>query len=641
MFLSRGASQAAGRTPLGAFAPRELSERHWPSLPLAATAAPAAPPSRRGRQRRSEDRRRPPAGCTTRPLATAVAAAIAAQVQVAAWAAAAAAAPAALPACGAFCDEYADYYTEDDEVCPFGCGQLGSCYCHVEPLEDDITVGQFLEQCAAARAVRAASVAAVAAAVAVCSMAAGAGSTAAPLSPLSPAVCPPRASCGWGATTMAPADWALPATQTPAVCPLRTPCGWGATPVAPADWAKLQADPLQLWGPPEASWAAAVGALPAAQRTVANPLALTQPSGFPGGRGVEEVLTSPPSPPESVFPAFSLPDLVEEVVQAEAEVRFFIQQHRAAWLELESSKLQCRLEAMPRGPPKPRRAPVAPLQPLVLPLLQGTASLLLAGPAACLKDVALNGGALPNEDAGLQQRPSGLPPHPTPNLTSRQGRAESWERAGLGNPPPSPPLRKTAGAGFNGSLPAAGCPNGGASRWLPPPVAAMGEDHNFPLPDKQARAVAHWREPGAATGLPQGCHRAATGLPQGANRSRRGRARARAPDDRGGGPRGFLGGRGKGGSCYGPPLTGAPPGAMGTPPHKWPGIQRVRTGQGSGQGSDGVWRGPVGLPREQWRRGSGSDPPLTGASSGALGNPSHKGRAPPRRLHGRASSEVT
>ena len=561
MFLSRGASQAAGRTPLGAFAPRELSERHWPSLPLAATAAPAAPPSRRGRQRRSEDRRRPPAGCTTRPLATAVAAAIAAQVQVAAWAAAAAAAPAALPACGAFCDEYADYYTEDDEVCPFGCGQLGSCYCHVEPLEDDITVGQFLEQCAAARAVRAASVAAVAAAVAVCSMAAGAGSTAAPLSPLSPAVCPPRASCGWGATTMAPADWALPATQTPAVCPLRTPCGWGATPVAPADWAKLQADPLQLWGPPEASWAAAVGALPAAQRTVANPLALTQPSGFPGGRGVEEVLTSPPSPPESVFPAFSLPDLVEEVVQAEAEVRFFIQQHRAAWLELESSKLQCRLEAMPRGPPKPRRAPVAPLQPLVLPLLQGTASLLLAGPAACLKDVALNGGALPNEDAGLQQRPSGLPPHPTPNLTSRQGRAESWERAGLGNPPPSPPLRKTAGAGFNGSLPAAGCPNGGASRWLPPPVAAMGEDHNFPLPDKQARAVAHWREPGAATGLPQGCHRAATGG------------------------------------------------------------QQVETGQGSGQGAGRQGWGPEGLPRRQRQWGVLLRTPTDGSAPWGDGNP--------------------
>ena len=533
MFLSRGASQAAGRAPLGAFAPRDLSERHWPSLPLAATAAPAAPPSRRGRQRRSEDRRRPPAGCTARPLATAVAAAIAATAvaasttstrsdsgasvapsaaQVAAWAAAAAAAAAVLPACGAFYDEYADYYTEDDEVCPFCCGQLGSCYCHAEPLEDDITVGQILEQCAAAPAARAASVAAVAVAVAVCSMAAGASSTAAPPSPLSPAVCPPRTSCGWGATTVAPANWASPATQTPAVCPLRTPCGWGATLVAPADWAKLQADPMQLWGPPEASWAAAVGALPAAQRTVAIPLALTQPSGFPRGRGVEEVLTSPPSPPESVFPAFLLPDLVGEVVQAEAEVRFLIQQHRAAWLELESSKLQCRLEAMPWGSPKPRRAPVAPLQPPVLPLLQGTASLLLAGPAACLKDVALNGGALPDEGAGLlQQGPSGLPPHPTPNLTSGQGRAESWKRAGLGNPPPSPPLRKTAAAGFNGSLLAAGCPNGGASRWLPPLVAAMGEDHNFPLPDKQARAVAHWREPGAATGLPQGCHRAATG----------------------------------------------------------------------------------------------------------------------------------
>ena len=226
MFLSRGASQAAGRAPLGALAPRELSERHWPSLPLAATAAPAAPPSRQGRQRRSKDQRRPLAGGTTRPLAAAVAAAIAATVvaasrrrrvqirarrgvtpsaaQVAAWAAAAAVAPPALPARGAFYDEYVDYYTEDNEVCPFCCGQLGSCYCHAVPLEEDITVGHFLEQCVAAPAVRAASVAAVAAAVAVCSMAAGADSTTAPLSLLAPAVCPPRTPCGWGATTVAP-----------------------------------------------------------------------------------------------------------------------------------------------------------------------------------------------------------------------------------------------------------------------------------------------------------------------------------------------------------------------------------------------------------------------------------------------------
>ena len=182
-----------------------------------------------------------------------------------------------------------------------------------------------------------------------------------------------------------------------------------------------------------------------------------------------------------------------------------------------------------------------------------------------------------------------------PNLTSRQGRAESWERAGLGNPPPLPsPQEDGGGQVLTAPYQLQAAPMAGHPVGCPPPVAAMGEDHNFPLPDKQARAVAHWREPGAATGLPQGCHRAATGLPQGANRSRRGRARARAPDGRGGGPRGFLGGRGNGGSCYGPPLTGAPPGAMGTPPHKWPGIQRVRAGQGSGQGSDGVWRGARG-----------------------------------------------
>ena len=83
---------------------------------------------------------------------------------MAAWAAAAAVAPAALPARGAFYDEYFDFYTEDDEVCPFCCGQLGSCYCHAEPLVEDITVGQFLKQCVAAPAVRAASVTGYAAA---------------------------------------------------------------------------------------------------------------------------------------------------------------------------------------------------------------------------------------------------------------------------------------------------------------------------------------------------------------------------------------------------------------------------------------------------------------------------------------------
>ena len=40
----------------------------------------------------------------------------------------------------------------------------------------------------------------------------------------------------------------------------------------------------------------------------------------------------------------------------------------------------------------------------------------------------------------------------------------------------------------------------------------------------------------------------------------------------------------------------------------------------------------MGLPREQWRRGSGGGPPLTGASSGAQGNTSRKGPAPPWRL---------
>ena len=307
---------------------------------------------------------------------------------------------------------------------------------------------------------------------------------------------------------------------------------------------------------------------------------------------MEEVLISPPSPPKGDFPPFSLPDLVWAVVQAEAEVRFLIQQHKAAWLELESSKLQCCLEATPQGPPKPRRAPAAPLQPPALPLLHGTARSLLAGPAAYPQDVALNGGALPEGDVGPPQKgPSGLPPHPTPNLISRQGRVESWEGAGLGNPSPSPPLKKTAGAGFNGPMPVAGCPNGGASRWLPPPPHGGGGG-------RPQLPRAEWA--GARSGAVLGA--------RGLHRSRRGRAGARAPGDSGGGLRGFLGSRGNGRSCPRLPLTGAPLGTMGTPPHRWSGIQRVGAGQGSGQGSEGRWRGPMGLPKEQWRRGVAATP---------------------------------
>ena len=338
---------------------------------------------------------------------------------------------------------------------------------------------------------------------------------------------------------MAPADWASPATETPAVYPLRTPCGWEATPVAPADWATLQADPLRLSGPPEASWAAAVSALPA----VANPLALTQPSGFPGGRGVEEVLTSPPSPPKDDFPPFSLPDLVGAVVQAEAEVRFLIQQHRAAWLELESSKLQCCLEAMPRGPPKPRRAPVAPLQPPALPLLQGTASSLLAGPATYPQDVALNGGALPEGDAGPPQKgPSGLPPHPTPNLTSGQGRAESWEGAGLGNPPPPPlPSRRRQGLVLTAPCQLQGAPMAGRPVGCPPPPPQWrrwGKTTTSPC-YRQACAAAQCSEPHPTGG-------------QGSSGSGQGRARVRAQKAGGGGPWGCPGSSGGGGLAAAP-----------------------------------------------------------------------------------------
>ena len=60
--------------------------------------------------------------------------------------------------------------------------------------------------------------------------------------------------------------------------------------------------------------------------------------------------------------------------------------------------------------------------------------------------------------------------------------------------------------------------------------------------------------------------------------------------------------------------------------------------KGASQGL-GLWPAQGG--GEQRRGATSSRSPLTGASSGALGNPARGGRTPPRRLHGRASSEVT
>ena len=60
--------------------------------------------------------------------------------------------------------------------------------------------------------------------------------------------------------------------------------------------------------------------------------------------------------------------------------------------------------------------------------------------------------------------------------------------------------------------------------------------------------------------------------------------------------------------------------------------------KGASQGL-GLW--PAQGRGEQRRGATSGSPPLTGPSSGAPGNPAKGGRAPRRRLHGRASSEVT
>ena len=117
-----------------------------------------------------------------------------------------------------------------------------------------------------------------------------------------------------------------------------------------------------------------------------------------------------------------------------------------------------------------------PSQPPVLPVLQGVAGALPAGLAARPTSAALTGGAPPEDEGLVPKRPPGLPPRPSPNTTVGQGKAECWEGGGLGYPDPSSPSSPL-------ELPAARCPNGGASRLLPfPQAAVMRGDHNFSLP---------------------------------------------------------------------------------------------------------------------------------------------------------------
>ena len=80
-----------------------------------------------------------------------------------------------------------------------------------------------------------------------------------------------------------------------------------------------------------------------------------------------------------------------------------------------------------QGPQGPDRALAARLRPPVLPLLQVTASALIAGLGltAYRADAALSAEALPGDMSLLTKWPSGQPPLPTPNLTLGRGRAES------------------------------------------------------------------------------------------------------------------------------------------------------------------------------------------------------------------------
>ena len=225
-----------------------------------------------------------------------------------------------------------------------------------------------------------------------------------------------------------------------------------------------------------------------------------------------------------------------------------------------------------------------PLQPPVLPMLQGVAAALRADLAARPTSAAFNGGALPEDGGLVLKRPSGQPPCPSPPLTLGQGRAECWEGGGLGCPDPSSPRKLTVGEGQDLPLLAAWCPDGGAS---PERQGAMG-DHNHPLPKASACSppLLQKREEEAAQGL----------------------SLRPAPERHG-----LMGGHGV------------------TDP--------ARAGyKGALQGL-GLW--PARGGGEKRRGAASSSPPLTGASSGAQGNPARRARAPRRRLHGMASSEVT
>ena len=84
----------------------------------------------------------------------------------------------------------------------------------------------------------------------------------------------------------------------------------------------------------------------------------------------------------------------------------------------------CTLPHRPQGNRRGVVTTALPLQPPVLPMLQGVAGALRADLAARPTSAALNGGALPEDGGLVLKRPSGQPPCPSPNLTQGQGRAE-------------------------------------------------------------------------------------------------------------------------------------------------------------------------------------------------------------------------
>ena len=215
------------------------------------------------------------------------------------------------------------------------------------------------------------------------------------------------------------------------------------------------------------------------------------------------------------------------------------------------------------------------------------------------------------------------PPPPT-----GQGEVVAGEEWGEGPPPTPSALQKQWGTS------------------APPPP---GGDHNFPLPEMRDPKGGKFRskvgyggyfKPRGGGGSPCPCQLRTTARARSSSGGGRGTAATRPP------PRWSQRARRRALAC-GQPGVGrsAPHAGMSGQPRKDGAMGGHGVADSPRAGHKGALQGLSLWPAQGGgakRRGPASSrPPLTGASSGMPGNPTRRARAPRRRLHGRASSEVT